>query len=353
MRAFPVGESEGPGTTAMLLDSLLNSGERVTAAIRAASQQTGISFDYLLKTAQRESALNPTAQAATSSARGLFQFIDTTWLQTVKDDGPAFGLSQYANQIEKTGDGQYFVRDPRVRAQILKLRDNPEIASNMAAAFSKRNAAEVQSVLGRQPTEGELYIAHFLGANGAKRLLSLRAANPNVSAAAAFPEAARANRSIFYGANGPRSVEETYRVLVSKHDNNRKSAPATAVANLQIANPPAATEDSSPIPYLLARIASLFMPRAAAPAVPVSPAGNVATATAFSPMVAPNTRMVTMQAAGPAVQPQTVAMADNPPPVLNDGPIFRGLFQNHSSDPISQDVRSLWGGVNPFLRRTT
>lgn len=336
----------------MLLDSLLNSGERVTAAIRAASLQTGISFDYLLKTAQRESALNPTAQAATSSARGLFQFIDTTWLQTVKDDGPAFGLSQYANQIEKTGDGHYFVRDPMVRAQILKLRDDPQIASNMAAAFSKRNAAEVQSVLGRQPTEGELYIAHFLGANGAKRLLSLRATNPNASAVSAFPEAARANRSIFYNANGPRSVEETYRALVSKHDNTRNIPAATAVANLQITNPPAATEESSPIPNLLARIAALFLPRASAPPSAITPPANATTATAFAPMVAPNTRMVTMQTAAPVTRPQTVAVADNPPPVVNDAPIFRGLFQNQSSDPISQDVRSLWGGVNPFLRRT-
>ncbi len=66
-----------------------------------------------------------------------------------------------------------------VRAQILKMRDNPEIASTMAGAFSRRNAAEIQGVLGRQPSSGELYIAHFLGANGAKRFLSLRAANPN------------------------------------------------------------------------------------------------------------------------------------------------------------------------------
>jgi hypothetical protein len=44
---------------------------------------------------------------------------------------------------------------------------------------------------------------------------------------------------------------------------------------------------------------------------------------------------------------------NEPPQVPNDGPIFRGLFQNHNADPISQDVRSLWGGVNPFLRRTT
>jgi hypothetical protein len=337
----------------MLLDSLFNSGERVTAAIRSASQQTGISFDYLLKTAQRESALNPTAQASTSSARGLFQFIDTTWLATVKEDGAAFGLQQYANQIEKTGDGQYAVRDPSARAEILKLRDNPEIASKMAAAFSKRNANEIQSVLGRQPTEGELYIAHFLGANGAKRFLSLRASNPNASAASAFPEAARANKSIFYNSSGPRSVEDTYRVLVSKHDNVRNVAPATAVANLQITNPLAADESSSPIPNLLARIAAIFSPRRTEPTAEVKPTAPVTvnTATAFAPRITPHVRTVTLQASAPAVAPQTVAAVSPPVVAQNDGPIFRGLFQNDSA-PISQDVRSLWGGVNPFLRRT-
>jgi hypothetical protein len=338
----------------MLLDSLLNSGERVTAAIRSASQQTGISFDYLLKTAQRESALNPTAQASTSSARGLFQFIDTTWLATVKEDGAAFGLSQYANQIEKTGDGQYVVRDPSARAEILKLRDNPEIASKMAAAFSKRNANEIQSVIGRQPTEGELYIAHFLGANGAKRFLSLRASNPNASAASAFPEAARANKSIFYNSSGPRSIEDTYRVLVSKHDNIRNVAPATAVANLQITNPLAADESNSPIPNLLARIAAIFSPRRAEPVAEAKPNAPVTvnTAPAFAPRITPHVRTVTLRASAPAVAPQTVAAVNPPAVAQNDAPIFRGLFQNDTGAPISQDVRSLWGGVNPFLRRT-
>jgi hypothetical protein len=337
----------------MLLDSLFNSGERVTAAIKSASQQTGISFDYLLKTAYRESALNPKAQAQTSSALGLFQFIDTTWLATVKEDGPSFGLQAQANQIEKTGDGQYFVRDPMVRAQILKLRENPEIASTMAAAFSKRNATEIQSVLGRQPTSGELYIAHFLGANGAKRLLSLRANNPNASAAAAFPEAARANKSIFYNSNGARSIEETYRVLVAKHDKIQNVAPATAAANLQITNPRGTDEDNSPLPNLLNRIAAIFSPRKATPANAIAPVRPMNTATALAPNVTRTTRTIAVQAPVPAAVPQNVAAVNYPPQIPNDAPIFRGLFQNDTPAPISQDVRSLWGGVNPFLRRTT
>jgi hypothetical protein len=55
----------------------------------------------------------------------------------------------------------------------------------------------------------------------------------------------------------------------------------------------------------------------------------------------------------PNVTPQTVAVLNDPPAVRNDAPIFRGLFQNDTATPLSQDVRSLWGGVNPFLRRTT
>ncbi|MDP1911249.1 MAG: hypothetical protein Q8K85_23365 [Hyphomicrobium sp.] len=210
-------------------------------------------------------------------------------------------------------------------------------------------------MLGRQPTSGELYIAHFLGANGAKRLLSLRATNPNASAVAAFPEAARANKSIFYNSSGPRSVEETYRGLVAKHDNLRNAAPATAVANLHITNPPAAYENSSPIPNLLNRIAAIFLPRKTAPANAIQPVRqmNVPNSTAFTPRVTAQTRTITAQAPVPNVTPQTVAVLNNPPAVQNDAPIFRGLFQNDTATPLSQDVRSLWGGVNPFLRRTT
>jgi soluble lytic murein transglycosylase-like protein len=52
----------------------------VTGAIRQASRLTGASFDYLLATAQVESGFNPNSAASTSSARGLFQFIEQTWL---------------------------------------------------------------------------------------------------------------------------------------------------------------------------------------------------------------------------------------------------------------------------------
>lgn len=238
----------------MLLDAIGSSQQRVTSAIRAASTSTGMSFDYLLKTAIRESALDPKAKAATSSARGLFQFIDSTWMQMVKDEGANFGLGQYARDIEKSGE-TYFVRDPARRAEILKLRDNPEAASYMAGAFASRNASELRGVLGREPTSGELYIAHFLGANGAKRFLLANNANPKTSAAQLFPEAAAANRSIFYNRDGgAKSTMEVYAGLTARHD--RAPAPATDVVTAVAALPPQ--------PVNAAKFATVVTPHAVA-----------------------------------------------------------------------------------------
>src|ERR1700735_2426208 len=107
----------------MLVDpSNQTAGAAVTGAIRQAAQATGTSFQYLLATAQVESGLNPQAGAATSSARGLFQFVEQTWLGTMKQSGSALGYGQYADAITKTASGHYEVSDPAMRNAILKLR---------------------------------------------------------------------------------------------------------------------------------------------------------------------------------------------------------------------------------------
>ena len=75
---------------------------RIAGAIKQAASVTGTSFEYLLATAKMESDFNPKAGASTSSAHGLYQFIDQTWLATVKDAGGQLGYSQYADAITKT-----------------------------------------------------------------------------------------------------------------------------------------------------------------------------------------------------------------------------------------------------------
>lgn len=188
-------------------------------ALTAAGNRSGVDFGYLLQTAIRESSLNPEARASTSSAVGLFQFLEGTWLQVMKEEGPRLGYQAYADQISRTGDGDYVVTDPGKRAQILALRENPEMASDLAAAFTRSNGEYLRSVFGRMPSAGELYIAHFLGAQGAEKMFRAGLQNPDQVAVELFPRQASANRAIFYDREGQaRTIRQVYQVLVAKHE---------------------------------------------------------------------------------------------------------------------------------------
>ncbi|MGD9920923.1 MAG: transglycosylase SLT domain-containing protein [Pseudorhodoplanes sp.] len=193
-----------------------------TAAIRKASQVTGAKFSYLLATAKVESNLNPNAAAKTSSAGGLFQFIDRTWLGTLKEAGPLLGYSRYADAITRTADGRYLVNDPAMRHEIMALRQDPTANALMAGVFTNSNAKHLTNKLGRAPTDGELYMAHFMGATGAARLITASESNPGAVAANSFPAAARANRSIFFDRSGrARNFAEVTQNLAGRFDTAR------------------------------------------------------------------------------------------------------------------------------------
>lgn len=202
----------------MQLITPADAGSRVTAALKSAAEATGASFDYLLQTAKRESSLNASAQAPTSSARGLFQFIDQTWLQVLKEDGPSLGFADEAADVTRTSSGKYVVSDPKRRAELLSLRDDPKASALLAGAYTQRNADSLQSALGREATSGELYAAHFLGAKGAVQLVSLAYAAPEATAASAFPAQASANRAIFYDRGRALSASEVYAKITSAHE---------------------------------------------------------------------------------------------------------------------------------------
>src|ERR1700720_2475638 len=146
---------------------------KVAGAIKQAANATGASFEYLVATAKMESNLNPSASASTSSAKGLYQFIDQTWLGTVKEAGAQFGYGKYADAITKSPSGGYSVSDPGARSAILKLRDDPEAASSMAAVLTQSNSFSLTGKIGRRPSDVELYMAHFMGVGGAAKLISM------------------------------------------------------------------------------------------------------------------------------------------------------------------------------------
>lgn len=203
---------------------------QVALALSLASSTTGADYDYLLKTAQRESSFQTDAKAASSSATGLFQFIEETWIRTIKDEGEQYGLGDYAKLIVKTDSGRYMIPNPADRRTILALRKDPHISAMMAGAYARRNQRFLASEIGRKPTSGELYIAHFLGAQDAARLILVRDTQQQLSAPDLFPRAAAANKAIFYRDGEARSVGEVYDLLITRHDRARAAQPPTVAS---------------------------------------------------------------------------------------------------------------------------
>ncbi len=205
--------------------------DRVRSAIAQASKSTGMDFDYLLGQAQLESGLNPGARAGTSSATGLYQFIDQSWLGIIKQHGSEYGLGWASNAIQRSGN-RWVVSDPATKNAILALRNNPEVSASMAAEFASDNQASIEKDLGRGATGTDLYMAHFLGLGGAKSFLRTMQTNPGASGAAMFPAAARANRSIFYDAGGnARSLGDIYQRFAAKLDKGAAKVGATSLAS--------------------------------------------------------------------------------------------------------------------------
>ena len=186
-------------------------------AIATAARATGVDFSYLLGQAKLESGLNASAKAGTSSASGLYQFIDQSWLSVVKKHGAEHGLGWAADAIGQGANGRLTVSDAGTRQAILSLRNDPQAASLMAAASASDNRQALEGSLGRAATGTDLYMAHFLGLAGARQFLSAMAANPEASGAAMFPAAAHANRGVFFDGNGSaRSLSDIYARFADK-----------------------------------------------------------------------------------------------------------------------------------------
>ncbi len=225
----------GPPRPPALIPNVRPSAAAVTGAIKRAAQSTGVNFGYLLATAKVESNLDPNLTMQSSSATGLFQIIDQTWLGAMKTAGRAFGFGRYADAITQTKSGRYVVEDPVLRDEMMKLRKDPATNAVMGGVITQQNAAIVARRIGRKPTEGELYVAHFFGPYAASKVIEVAASAPNTDAAAMFPEAARANRAIFYDrAGNARTVAGVRDELVRRYQVAKaRSAPAisaTAVA---------------------------------------------------------------------------------------------------------------------------
>lgn len=219
----------------------------VVSSIRQAARATNVDFGLLMAQAQQESGFQADAKASGSSATGLYQFIDSTWLGLVQRFGAKYGVGALAQQVTTDASGRAGVADPATRQQILDLRKDPRLSSALAAEYARQNKTELEQALGRPAGNADLYMAHFLGAGGATTFLKAVASGGATPGAALLPEAAAANRGAFYDAGGhPLSVAQIYQSFASKIGQQ-----ATELAASAGPSPTAALGSGSDVPALI------------------------------------------------------------------------------------------------------
>ncbi len=170
--------------------------------IQTASADSGVSFHYLLAKAAQESGFDSGAQVKTSTAAGLFQFTRGTWLDMMRRYDAELGFGDLAAQVKESATGRLTVLNEDAEIEMLALRRNPDVSSQMAALFAGDNANTLKTALGRDATPGELYLAHLLGARGATALMTAAEQDPHKPAAELLPAAAHANKTVFFSAGG-------------------------------------------------------------------------------------------------------------------------------------------------------
>jgi hypothetical protein len=227
----------------------------VANAIDYASARTGVDRQYLWQQARIESGFDPAAKANTSSARGLYQFTEQTWLRTLKTHGEKHGLGEWSAQITQQPSGYCTVASGQ-RSAVLELRDNPTVAALMAGALATDNGNSLAATTGRKPSAVDLYMGHFLGARGAGRFLKTVNDAPDMPAAQLLPDAARANRTIFFNKNGSaRTVQDVYQHFAAKFgvQNQPAADTLTQIAARQPASPLPGTalRDQAQLAYLM------------------------------------------------------------------------------------------------------
>jgi hypothetical protein len=174
--------------------------QHIASEILRAATDTRFPADTLFAIAEKESSFDINNRPSKGSALGLMQFLDQSWLEVVKKYGGEFGLGDEAEMILIRPDGKrelHYVEDDAEEDRILELRRDPYLSAVLAAknllAAKERIEARLETIM----DERDLYLPHFLGTNGAAKLLSSAEEKPAAKASKFFPKAARFNGSMF------------------------------------------------------------------------------------------------------------------------------------------------------------
>jgi hypothetical protein len=194
------------GALARRLPTRWTASAEMRRVVRTAADDVGVDPGYLLAVAALESSFDPTARAPGTTARGLYQFTEDTWLRVVKVFGTKHGLEAYAAAIVVAADGGVSLPEVSLRKTLLELRNDPAVASVMAAELALDNRTRLEQRLRRPVSTGEIYLAHFLGLTPAARMIEAAYAHPHVPAAHILPAAAETNPGVFGPASDPVSA---------------------------------------------------------------------------------------------------------------------------------------------------
>lgn len=177
----------------------------VAKEIIRAAKDTDFPVETLFAIAEKESAFDITASPKTSSAFGLMQFLDQKWLEMVKLHGADYGLEYEASIIQERSSGdltEYYIDNETARKRILDLRTSPYLSTVFTAINLLDAKNKIEARVNSELSNEELYLPHFLGTNGAGKLIEQSAIKPNKAAAKVFPAAAKANKDMFMGKGG-------------------------------------------------------------------------------------------------------------------------------------------------------
>jgi hypothetical protein len=212
---FSSGAFSGQDPDEMLRFGGVRIPRKLVQTILRAAEATGVDPAYMMALADKESSFIADNKAATSSAEGLFQFVEKTWLEVIRDFGARHGMEFAAASVE-TVDGKPAIQSEPVREWVFGLRRNPYLSAVMAAEMLKRDKAKTERRIGRTLDRSELYLMHFLGAESAAKLLELVSGKPKQSAPKVFPAAAKANKTLFFAQEVVKQKKKTRHLTVSE-----------------------------------------------------------------------------------------------------------------------------------------
>ena len=119
----------------------------IVAHIKEASLLTGVNLKYLLAKAGQESSFAANAKANLSTATGIYQFTENTWLEQFKLNGHKYGHSHLASQIEFDNNNRFIIKNETIKKQILDLRKDPRTSAMLAAEYARYNQAILEETL--------------------------------------------------------------------------------------------------------------------------------------------------------------------------------------------------------------